>query len=137
MSDVISVSTGSGAGAARVLFKSLKFIILSYIISFVLILILALVLVYTDAPETISSPAVNIITLSGAFMSAFLTGRRLSSKGWLFGFAAGVINIVILFALGALFTSQEFFCASKMTFILYGGLSGAVGGIIGVNTVKN
>ena len=137
MSDVISVSSGSGAGTARILLKSLKFIILSYIISFVLLLLLAFVLVYTDAPETISNPAVNIITLSGAFISAFLTGRSLSSKGWLFGFAAGTINIVILFALGTLFTRTPFFLASKLAFILYGGICGAIGGIIGVNTGKN
>ena len=137
MSDVISVSSGSAAGTARIILKSLKFIILSYIVSFVLLLILALVLVYTDAPETVSHPAVNIITLSGAFMSAFLTGRSLSSKGWLFGFAAGIINIVILYALGTLFTSAEFFTASNMAFMLYGGMCGVVGGIIGVNTGKN
>jgi len=137
VSDVISVSSGSTAGAARVILKSLKFIILSYIISFALLLILALVLVYTDAPETISAPAVNIITLSGAFMSAFLTGRSLNSKGWIYGFAAGIINIVILFALGTVFTHTPFFSASKLMFMLYGGICGAVGGIIGVNTGKN
>ena len=137
MSDVISVSTGSNTGVVRILLKSVKFIILSYVISFILLLVLALVIVYTDVSETISGPAVNIITLSGAFVSSFLTAGNLTSKGWICGFLSGMLNIMLLFAAGSLFTSSAFFTAHKMMFMLYGGICGAVGGIIGVNVGKN
>ena len=137
MSDVISVSTGSDAGTIRILLKSVKFIILSYIISFILLLVLAAVIVYTDVSETISNPAVNIITLSGAFVSSFLTAKNLTSRGWLFGFLSGLFNIAFLFAVGTFFTSSAFFTIPKTMFMLYGGMCGAIGGIIGVNVGKN
>lgn len=137
MSDIISVSAGSGAGTIRVLLKSVKFIILSYIISFILLLVLAAVIVYTNVSETISNPAVNIITLSGAFISSFLTAKNLTSRGWLFGFLSGLFNVAFLFAAGTLFTSSPFFTVPKIMFMLYGGICGAIGGIIGVNVGKN
>ena len=137
MSDVISATAGSGAGTIRILLKSVKFIILSYIISLILLLVLAAVIVYTDISETISNPAVSIITLSGAFISSFLTAKNLTSRGWLFGFVTGIFNIAFLFALGTLLTSSAFFTVPKIMFMLYGGMCGAIGGIIGVNTGKN
>ena len=137
MSDVISATAGSGAGTIRILLKSVKFIILSYIISLILLLVLAAVIVYTDISETISNPAVSIITLSGAFISSFLTAKNLTSRGWLFGFVTGIFNIAFLFALGTLLTSSAFFTVPKIMFMLYGGMCGAIGGIIGVNVGKN
>ncbi|MBO7288489.1 MAG: TIGR04086 family membrane protein [Clostridia bacterium] len=137
MSDVISATAGSGAGTIRILLKSVKFIILSYIISLILLLVLAFVIVYTDISETISNPAVSIITLSGAFISSFLTAKNLTSRGWLFGFVTGIFNIAFLFALGTLLTSSAFFTVPKIMFMLYGGMCGAIGGIIGVNVGKN
>ena len=137
MSDVISATAGTGAGTIRIILKSVKFIILSYIISFILLLVLAAVIVYTNVSETISGPAVNIITLSGAFISSFLTTKNLTSRGWFFGFLSGLFNIALLFAAGALFTSSPFFTVSRIMFMLYGGICGAIGGIIGVNVGKN
>ena len=137
MSDVISATAGSGAGTIRILLKSVKFIILSYIISLILLLVLAAVIVYTDISETISNPAVSIITLSGAFISSFLTAKNLTSRGWLFGFVTGIFNIAFLFALGTLLTSSAFFTVPKIMFMLYDGMCGAIGGIIGVNVGKN
>ncbi|MBO5742795.1 MAG: TIGR04086 family membrane protein [Clostridia bacterium] len=137
MSDVISATAGSGAGTIRILLKSVKFIILSYIISLILLLVLAFVIVYTDISETISGPAVNIITLSGAFISSLLTAKNLTSRGWLFGFVTGTFNIAFLFVAGTLFTSSAFFTVPRIMFMLYGGMCGAIGGIIGVNVGKN
>lgn len=137
MSDIISVSSGSGAGIFRVILKGIKFSIISYLISFVLLLILAALIVYTNTPESICTPGVDAIVLIGAFLSAFLTARCLNSKGLLCGLIVGVFNIILLFGMGVLFTSAPFLTASKALFVLYGGIVGALGGIIGVNTGKN
>lgn len=137
MSDIISVSPGLAAGSKRTILKSLKFTFLSYIISLVLLAIVAALVVYTNIPESISGTAVSVITLFGAFLSSFLTCRGISSKGWLFGFLTGAFNIAFLFFLGTFLTSESLFTVSKLLFTLYGGLCGAAGGIIGVNLGKN
>ncbi|MBQ6894488.1 MAG: TIGR04086 family membrane protein [Clostridia bacterium] len=137
MSDIISVSSGSGTGIFRVMLKGVKFSIISYVISFVLLLILAALIVYTNTPESICTPGVDAILLIGAFISAFLTARCLNSKGLLCGFFVGAFNIILLFGMGVLFTTAPFLTASKALFVLYGGIAGALGGIIGVNTGKN
>ncbi len=137
MSDIISVSSVSGRSTARFVLKSLKFIFVSYIISVILLAVLALALVYTDFPESYSFPAVKIITIFGAFLSAFLSCRSITSLGYLCGLATGGANVIILLLIGQAFSSSPVFTMSNFALVAIAMLGGAVGGIMGVNIGKN
>jgi len=136
MSEIISVSASSDMGIARTSLKSLKFIIISYLISVILLAVLAVVIVYTDVSESISVPAVKSIKLFAAFLSAFLTSRSCNSKGWLCGIITGTINVALLIFIGTLLVDGSFFKKSNILLVAFGGICGMIGGIIGVNSGK-
>ena len=114
-------------------FKGIKFIFISYIISIALIAIVSFVVVYTDAPEAICLPSVRVITFFGAFLSSLLTARNLTTRGWLAGSGVGGLNIALLILLGAAAYGTNIFSVSNLYMILFGIISGMAGGIIGVN----
>ena len=137
MSEIVSASSNSGAIVGRTFLKSVKFTVISYIISIILLAVLAVVIVYTDVSEKISVPAVRIITFFGAFLSAFLTAKNSSSKGWLCGTFTGCFNVALLMCIGAFLTDASLFTRSNFIFVLVGGVCGMIGGIIGVNMGHN
>lgn len=137
MSDIISVSSVSGKGTLHTVLKSVKFIFVSYIISVILLALLALALVYTDFPESYSYISVKIITLFGALLSACFTARSISSYGWLCGLFTGSANVIILLLIGQAFSASHIFTMSNLALVALAAICGSVGGIIGVNIGKN
>lgn len=116
--------------------KGIKFIIISYMVSIVLILGLTALVVYTDVPEKAGSIGAGVITYFGSFFSAYLYGKSKKRRGMLNGAVNGGLNIAGLFILGlAIYgcTPPLKIAALK---IAGGCLSGALGGILGVNSVK-
>lgn len=116
--------------------KTVKFILISYVLSVALIAVLSALTVYTDLPESASAPLVKIITFFGAFVSAFLNAGASGSRGWLFGALTGGLNIVILIILGTAFYGNNPFDASNAVSVLIGTAVGIFGGILGVNMKK-
>ena len=137
MSEFISASSDSGISAIRILSKSVKFTIVSYLVSVLLLAVLTVVIVYTDVPEKISGPSVIAIKMFGAFLSAFLTSKSCETKGWLCGIVSGVVNILLLMVIGSLISNSHTPVSDNLTNLLFGGACGMIGGIIGVNFVKN
>ena len=133
MSEIISVS-GSSTDLFKLVLKTVKFTLVSYVVSVILIAVLAVLLVYTDMSESLSAPAVKGITLFGAFLSAFLTAKTTSSKGWLSGIFAGALNIFILQLIGAAAFGAPLFAPSGFIMLALGAVCGMTGGIIGVNS---
>ncbi len=134
MSEIISASSNSERSAFKVVLKALKFSIISYILSIILLAGLAIALVYTDMKESLAPSVVKGITLFGAFLSAYLTSRSASSKGWLRGAFAGVINILLLQLLGTAVASTPFVNATRVVMLVGGAVIGMIGGIFEVNS---
>ena len=136
MSEPISVSASAAFGAGSI-FKGIKFIIVSYVVSLAMIALLSALIVYTSLPEAFCAPAVRIITFLGAFLSALLTTRSAGSRGWLLGAVSGAANIMLLILLGMALMGGKMISASNLLMILFGAVAGMAGGIVGVNTQKN
>ena len=137
MSEIISVSSDSGTNTARFMLKCVKFTIVSYMVSVLLLAALAVIIVYTDVSEKISGPSIKGIKFFGAFLSALLTSKSCETKGWLYGVIAGMFNIALLMVIGSFFVDSPIFSASNIAMLALGGLCGMVGGIIGVNLADN
>ena len=120
-------------GIISKILRLFKFIAISYVISFVFIVALSVIICYTDVPESVSTPAVKIITFFGVFISAFMHAARASGRGWLVGGITGIANIIILWILGFVFAGGDVFSAADSLQLLCGFLFGAVGGIFGIN----
>ncbi len=137
MSERASTSSNSTAAGVHTVLKAVKFIFVSYIVSVVMIMLLAAVLVYTDMPDSYSVPGIKLIELFAAFLSALLVAKNVGGKGWLCGFVTGGANVIILMILGALLMDSHLFTNSNISHIVCGALCGIVGGIIGVNMGDN
>ena len=133
MSEIVSVS-GSGTDLFKLALKTVKFTLVSYVVSVILMAALAVLLVYTDISESVSAPAVKGITLFGAFLSAFLTAKTTSAKGWLSGIFAGAFNIFVLQLTGTAAFGAPLFAPAGFIMLALGAVCGMAGGIIGVNS---
>jgi len=119
------------------IFKGLKFIVVSYVLSVVLIAILSAVIVFTDISESCSTPCVKVITFIGVFASAYLLSRTSQSRGWLGGALTGGANIGLLIIIGTALNANNPFTLSNLVSVLIGCFVGSVGGICGINSKKN
>jgi len=113
-----------------IFFKSLG---ICFLISFVMILIYALVLSFTSVSDSTMSITMQIIMIVSITASSIYGGRKISRKGWLFGLAMGLVFTVLLVPLsmgfGQQFSLDKFFVAK----LLMGSSVGLIGGVIGVN----
>ena len=136
MSEPISAQVAQN-GKTFLLFKGIKFIFISYVVSFLMVLILSALVVYTDLPEAFCGPSIKVITFFGAFLSAFLTSRASDGRGWLCGAVSGCANIALLSLLGTAIYGTSVLSASNVLGAFYGLLAGGAGGIVGINTKRN
>ncbi|MFC4600375.1 TIGR04086 family membrane protein [Cohnella hongkongensis] len=95
-------------------------------------LVLSVLLTGSSLTESSMQPWVfgvhGFATLAGGFVSAKRSGRR----GWYFGMANGLLYALLLLAISFLATDAGW-SAAVPTFLLVACLSGAVGGMLGVN----
>ncbi len=116
----VSSSVGAGIGIA---------------VSSVLIIALAAVLAIGNIPAMLISPLTSVILAMGAFCGGFL-GAKLSGENGLFcGAISGIIFFLVAWALGGVFEIAGFGISAviKSAMLI---ISGAFGGIIGVNYIK-
>ncbi len=111
----------------------LKALGICFAISFVLIILYALILSFTSMSDSTMNMTIQIIMIVSITISSIYGGKRVARKGWLFGLVLGLAFTLLLVPLSISF-SQSFsldkYFAAK-TFM--GSAVGLIGGIIGVN----
>jgi len=132
VSEKVFVSTVSAGGIRKIL-KAIKFILISYVVSLILIAILSCLVVYTGLPEKHAPIGVNIITYFSCFLSGLMTARGSNSKGWLLGTVSGALNILILTLISMAVMGTAANGVGFVLKIIIAAACGAVGGIIGIN----
>jgi len=114
--------------------KALKFILVSYVISVVIILLAALIVVYTDVPESFMTLSVKIVTFLGAFLSALFTSRHAMTKGWMCGMLTSLAHVFLLHLIAKLTMGVDPGLTFSAGELAISALCGFAGGIIGVNS---
>ncbi|MGE5631635.1 MAG: TIGR04086 family membrane protein [Caulobacteraceae bacterium] len=111
----------------------LKSLLICFAISFVLIIIYALILSFTSMSDSSMSLTIQIIMILGITSSSIYGGKRASRRGWMFGLILGLVFTILLVPLsigfGQEFSLDKYFIAR----LLLGAVVGLIGGIIGVN----
>ncbi len=87
----------------------IKILFLMYVTTLILLLLLALVIFKTEAPEILSRVWLIAVYVISGFLGGFLIGKRTGTKKFLWGFFAGLFYFIILFVI---------------SMVLYHGLSG-------------
>ena len=109
------------------LIKIIKGSIISLVISAILLLIMAIVLTYTNISELIIPTAIIVITMSA---------MHIQKKGIINGAIVGLIYMTILYVLSSVAITG--FSINYKTLIMFAAaiIGGIIGGIIGVNIKK-
>ena len=102
-------------------------------ITFIFLLILAIVLTYTDTSETIIDPTIIIITAISILIGSSISNMRIKKNGLMNGAIIGGIYIVILYLFSSVFNENFSLTISSAIMIAIGIIFGILGGIIGVN----
>lgn len=127
----------NGADTGKIIPLSLmcviKSIIISYGFTFVVFAVFALLLTYTSMPDSIISTVVFITMIFAIMLSGFVMARKATSRGWLNGALGGMLYVLILYILGAMFVTGLVFDKHVVLLLIIGFLSGAFGGIVGIN----
>ncbi len=114
----------------RIFLKSLG---LCLAISFVLIMLYALILSFTSMSDSSMKTSIQVIMIVSITVSSIYGGKKASRKGWLFGAALGLVFTVLLVPLGIGFGQSFAFDKYFVAKIFMGSVVGLIGGIIGVN----
>jgi putative membrane protein (TIGR04086 family) len=111
----------------------LKSLGICFAISFILIILYALVLSFTSMSDSSMNMTMQIIMILSITISSIYGGKKISRKGWLFGIGLGLLFTFLLVPLsigfGQSFSFDKYFIAK----MLMGSSVGLIGGIIGVN----
>ena len=118
------------------IFKILKGIILSVLITLLGLLILAIVITYTNVSESIIPIAVTIITAISILIGSFFSTINIQKNGLLNGFAVGFTYIVTIYVISSITSTGFTLTNTSFIMIISVILAGMLGGIIGVN-LKN
>ena len=111
----------------------IKGIAVSYIITIPVFMIFALILTNTDFPEKFTSPVVIITTIISVLTAGSTATKGLKNKGWLNGSIVGFIYMFILYILSSIIFKTFTVDKYVITMTIIGVLTGAIGGIIGIN----
>lgn len=124
------VKSTSDEGGASVL-TLLKCLLASYLITGLLLLILAFLLYKLSMTEKIVSIAIIVIYVATTFLAGFLAGKRFKTKRFLWGFVVGSAYFLVLLILSLIMNASSVGLNSGLltTYILCAG-GGTLGGML-------
>lgn len=108
----------------------------SMILSVVLIFIFAWILFSSSMPESASGAIIFAVSLVSAFAGGLVCARMTKNRGLIFGALIGFLYFAVLYVISCFLGMRPDFAPASVSMIIFGIGSGALGGVIGVNTVK-
>ncbi len=111
----------------------LKSLVICFIISFVMILVYALVLSFSSMSDVSMSKVTQAILILSIAISSIYGSKKLKQRGWMFGMVLGLLFELLLIPFGMAFGQSISFDVYIIAKLLVSAVVGAIGGIIGVN----
>lgn len=112
----------------------MKGISIFFIISLLLILILSMILSFTNIKESIINPGIIFISMISILISAFFISKTRKKKGIVNGAIFGSICMLLLYILSSFINMDFKLTLNSILMIMLGILGGVIGGIFGVNS---
>lgn len=113
-----------------------KSVLTAYIITFLLTLIYAILLSYTNISESTIPTCMFVINILSVFIASSVAVIKIKENGLKNGGLVGLIYITIMYILSSITSVGFAVSAYAISTIIFNILLGMVGGIIGVNMVK-
>ena len=113
--------------------KIIKGSVIAIIVTIISLIIFATLLTYTNISESTIKPVTIIITIISILIGSSLSMYKLKKNGIVNGAIVGIIYILFIYLLSSIIEGDFSLNVYSIIMILGSILSGAVGGIIGVN----
>ena len=115
------------------LINILKGLGIAFVITFIFLLILSIILTYTNASEDIINPTIIIITAISILIGSSISNIKIKKNGLINGAIIGGIYIILLYLFSSTFSMEFSLTVQSIIMIIIGIMFGILGGIIGVN----
>lgn len=109
---------------------------IAIIFSIIVLTIFAILLTYTNIPESTITPVVLTITGVSILIGSTISTRKIKKNGLLYGGAVGLIYIILLYVASSISISGFSLSSGSFIMLVVGAITGMIGGIIGVNLNK-
>ena len=110
-----------------------KTILTAFLITTVLMALLALCICFTPLSEDVVTPSVYILNYLSVFLAGLFSAAKTNQKGFLAGSLAGCGYMLLLYLLGYILFGSIEFSKNVLLTVLYCTITGMVGGIVGIN----
>jgi len=111
----------------------IKTLFLAFVISFVCIIIYSIILSFTSVSDDTMAIITQVITMISIVVAALYCGKKVRSKGWLYGMIVGLLFVLLMIPISMIWGQTPVFDKYFVAKIIMGSLVGLIGGIIGVN----
>lgn len=113
--------------------RILKGSITAIILTLILLFILALVLTYTSVQENVINPVLIVISGIGVLIGSSISTLRIKKNGMINGCFVGLIYILSIYLISSIIRTGFALNLYSIIMIIICIITGAIGGIIGVN----
>ncbi|NLY44307.1 MAG: TIGR04086 family membrane protein [Clostridiaceae bacterium] len=110
-----------------------KGVILAYFVTLIVFLVFAILITYTNFPESAIPTVVIVTTILSIIIGGIRVAKKVKSKGWLNGAITGFAYMLILYIISSLAITGFVFDKYVVYMMFLGLFTGAFGGIIGIN----
>lgn len=115
----------------------LKGILAAYVITVPVFMLFSLLLTNIDFPQRLIMPVVVVTTIISVLFAGSIAAKGAKSRGWLNGGIVGLIYMIVLYIISSLVFKNFEINRYVLTMAVIGMLTGAIGGIIGINVKKS
>ena len=116
------------SGKALLIVKTL---LITYIITALLLLLLALIMYKLDPPGAVISIGLVLIYIISSFVGGYIMGNAKKEKRFLWGIAMGLVYFMIIFIVSIIFSKDVFGSMGSIVSVLcMCGLGGMLGGMV-------
>ena len=111
----------------------IKTVLGAFLLTLILMGILAALICFTPLSEEIVTPSVFVLNYLSVFMAGLFSAVKGRQRGFLTGAAAGGLYMMLLYLLGFILFGGIEFTTDTVLQIIYCTLTGMIGGIVGIN----
>ena len=105
-------------------------------LSLLCVLIFAFVIKYTSISETAIQPINQVIKGLSILLACFIISKGIKSNGWFWVLIIGSFYTIVSFAIFSILDGEFNFTINLLNDILFGGIMGAIAGILTISLRK-
>lgn len=110
-----------------------KTVVCAFLITIILMGVLALCICFTPLPETAVTPSVYVLNYVSVFLAGLISAAKAKRKGFVVGGISGALYMLFVYLLGCFLFGGIAFTKEIALNIFYCLVTGMAGGIVGIN----